>query len=203
MECKDHLSKFYFKLIEHRKQNIPSGYVESHHIVPKSLGGTDERSNLVKLTAREHFICHLLLVRMLSGEDRKKMLFAAHNMMFWKSGDNQRSHKISSKIYQLLKEQISIARKGRLSDDLRARYTPERMKNTWAHIWRRYKIVFPSGETHVVTNLSKWCKDEGHSLTTLRKALANGGTVLSSSKLNKRGRGCRPSKLDGVMITYE
>jgi hypothetical protein len=31
------------------------------------MGGTDEESNLVRLTAREHFVCHLLLVKMTNG----------------------------------------------------------------------------------------------------------------------------------------
>lgn len=49
--------------------------------MPKSLGGTDEDENIVKLTAREHFICHWLLVKMYKkgSIERKKMLCA-----FWK-----------------------------------------------------------------------------------------------------------------------
>lgn len=38
-------------------------YTETHHIVPKSENGTDEDSNLVELTAREHFLAHWLLYR--------------------------------------------------------------------------------------------------------------------------------------------
>lgn len=38
-------------------------YVEKHHIVPRSEGGTDDRSNLVELYPREHFIAHWLLYR--------------------------------------------------------------------------------------------------------------------------------------------
>lgn len=39
------------------------GYSEKHHIIPRSLGGSDDKSNLVVLTAREHFIAHWLLYR--------------------------------------------------------------------------------------------------------------------------------------------
>lgn len=39
-------------------------YTEIHHIVPRSLGGSDEESNLVMLSAREHYIAHLLLWKM-------------------------------------------------------------------------------------------------------------------------------------------
>lgn len=54
------------------------GYYELHHIKPRSFGGTDDKENLVKLTAREHFICHWLLVKMYDKgtEERKKMLHA-------------------------------------------------------------------------------------------------------------------------------
>lgn len=55
--------RIYDELIEYRKQNIPSCYTENHHIKMKSLGGTDDKDNLVRLTAREHFIVHLLLAK--------------------------------------------------------------------------------------------------------------------------------------------
>ena len=41
------------------------GYVESHHIIPRSfgLGGETDKTNIVFLTAREHLICHILLLK--------------------------------------------------------------------------------------------------------------------------------------------
>jgi len=36
-------------------------YYESHHIVPRSEGGSNKYSNLVLLTAKEHYVVHLLL----------------------------------------------------------------------------------------------------------------------------------------------
>ena len=57
--------RIYESIIEKRKIDIPTGYVEEHHCyIPSCLGGTDDKSNLVKLTAKEHFICHLLLTKM-------------------------------------------------------------------------------------------------------------------------------------------
>jgi|LakMenEpi03Aug12_release.lakeMendotaPanAssembly.Ray.scaffolds.fasta_scaffold253110_3 hypothetical protein len=54
--------QIYNRLIEYRRQNILTcGYIERHHIVPKSLGGTDDESNIVALSGREHYIAHLLL----------------------------------------------------------------------------------------------------------------------------------------------
>ena len=36
---------------------------EWHHICPTSMGGRDHPENVVLLTPREHFICHLLLFK--------------------------------------------------------------------------------------------------------------------------------------------
>lgn len=42
--------------------NIPKeDYKERHHIIPRCIGGTDEKDNLIDLYAREHFIAHKLL----------------------------------------------------------------------------------------------------------------------------------------------
>lgn len=56
-------------------------YTEKHHIVPKCLGGGNEKSNLTVLTAREHFICHLILARKLYPKN-PKLWNALHCMMY-------------------------------------------------------------------------------------------------------------------------
>lgn len=65
--------RWYYNIINNRLTNPPTGYFEKHHIIPKCLGGTNDFSNLVCLTAREHFICHLLLVKITTGNNNKKM----------------------------------------------------------------------------------------------------------------------------------
>lgn len=56
--------RIYEELIEYRKNNpLFVGYSEKHHIIPRSLGGTNDARNLVLLTGREHYIAHLLLAR--------------------------------------------------------------------------------------------------------------------------------------------
>ena len=54
-----------------------------HHILPKSLGGTDDPKNLVRLSYRQHFVAHRLLMKITSGSNRSKMAFAL--MRFGKS----------------------------------------------------------------------------------------------------------------------
>ena len=57
--------RVYDALIEKRKLNpVINDYFETHHIIPRCMGGTDEIDNLVTLTAREHYIAHHLLFKM-------------------------------------------------------------------------------------------------------------------------------------------
>ena len=56
--------KIYNQIIDRAKIRVLEGYKEIHHIIPRCVGGTNDKDNLVTLTAREHFICHWLLVRM-------------------------------------------------------------------------------------------------------------------------------------------
>ena len=69
-------SHTYYSIVERAKSREKNGYTETHHILPRSMGGTDDQSNLVELTAREHYICHLLLPKMTDGENRYKMIYA-------------------------------------------------------------------------------------------------------------------------------
>jgi hypothetical protein len=56
----------------------PEGYMERHHVVPRSMGGSDAPDNLVWLTAREHFVAHVLLAKMHGGSQwYAVMMFAA------------------------------------------------------------------------------------------------------------------------------
>ena len=71
-------TNWYNSLINKAQNRIVLGYAEKHHIIPSALGGTNEKDNIVKLTPREHFICHLLLTKMTIGNARYKMNFALH-----------------------------------------------------------------------------------------------------------------------------
>jgi hypothetical protein len=102
-------SKIYYKIIENRKDHPYDGYVECHHIVPKSLGGTNDNSNLVNLSAREHFICHLLLTKMYSEgtSNYYKMIKAFMMMLVCQSKGQQRV--LNSKRYEFLRVKFSEA----------------------------------------------------------------------------------------------
>ena len=99
----------YDSLVERGKNRILDGYGENHHIVPKSLGGNDDKSNLVKLTAREHFICHYLLTKIYPPKTKKYYsMIKAFMLMCWYKSDNQKRY-VNSHLYYKLKEQFSEA----------------------------------------------------------------------------------------------
>ncbi len=64
---------WYNTLINKAKNRQLDGYSEKHHIIPKSMGGSNDKTNLVKLTAREHYISQLLLTNFTKGHCRNKM----------------------------------------------------------------------------------------------------------------------------------
>jgi hypothetical protein len=55
--------KIYDSLISKAQNRILETYTETHHIVPKCIGGTDNINNLVELTPEEHYLAHQLLVK--------------------------------------------------------------------------------------------------------------------------------------------
>lgn len=100
--------KVYFSLIEKRKTTPVLGYSESHHITPRSLGGSDAPDNIVELTAREHFFAHILLTKIHKRGPAKYKMVRAFIMMLCVAGQNQQRY-ISSKRYDQLRKQFSIA----------------------------------------------------------------------------------------------
>ena len=96
-----------------QNRNLPKEvYTEKHHIVPRSLGGGNERENIAKLTAREHFVCHWLLTKMTTGQAQKKMAYACKRMMH-SAGEKQYRYKISGRIYEQLKNNLNLLLKER------------------------------------------------------------------------------------------
>jgi len=80
--------RIYNEIIENAKlrglnKKSIDGYFEKHHIIPKCLGGSNENSNLVLLTGREHYLCHKLLIKIY--KDNQKLIFAYHRMLYSKN----------------------------------------------------------------------------------------------------------------------
>ena len=80
-------------------RQLVDGYKERHHIIPKSLGGSNDPSNLVDLTAREHFVAHFLLAKIHGGNQ-------------WLSINRMRGNDdfyINSRLYEVARREVAKA----------------------------------------------------------------------------------------------
>lgn len=117
----------YMLIIEHAKsQNRIKGdgnYYERHHILPKSIFPlwSKRKSNIVLLTAREHFFCHQLLIKIYPCD---KMFYALHSFISRPNAD----YKITSREYEKLKKEFSERIKGH-TPNLGRHWTEEQRKH--------------------------------------------------------------------------
>lgn len=119
-------TKWYCNIVIHALERASTrkqaksllGYVEGHHILPRcfKLGGENDITNIVYLTAREHIICHFLLIKMFKDKRMYQMMNAI--IMFSRTSTFQTRH-LTSRQYQKLREYASI------------RATSEYMKRRW------------------------------------------------------------------------
>ncbi len=78
--------RWYDQIIDRARGRKLEIYFETHHIIPRAWGGTDDPDNLVDLTYREHFLVHWLLTRVSAGRDKMVMCYALHCMSFSLAG---------------------------------------------------------------------------------------------------------------------
>ena len=98
-------TRWYYAIVTNAQARISDGYTENHHIVPKSLGGSDLQENLVKLTAREHFVCHWLLTKMVENKKHKYQMWNAFSCMLYRENVSQERYKVTSKIFENIKKE--------------------------------------------------------------------------------------------------
>lgn len=140
---------WYNLLIENVKgRTLPSDiYVENHHILPKSLGGSNDANNIIKLTAKEHYICHLLLTKMVTGQHKRSMSYALWGMTNQKNKNQNRYSKINSRLYeyakQLANRNLSEERKGKTLEE---RYGAEKAQKMRHNMKGRRVRSSPSEE---------------------------------------------------------
>lgn len=91
-------TKFYYHIIANMKSDIG----EVHHIIPKSLGGSNDDHNLVRVSPKAHFILHKLLIRMVKQNSHKAAMNYALFMMM-----NRNISNYTSKTYESAKNEVS------------------------------------------------------------------------------------------------
>ncbi len=205
--------RIYLQLVEKAKSRQNLEEIERHHVMPRSLGGSNKKTNIVALSPREHFICHLLLTKMTTGEARKKMVFAARYMLVTRSGEQ-----VSSRKYEHLKAEYRIA----ASEALRGRSFSPESKAKMSIAQQKSTNYFVSGnskgsktEKHC-TNISngKRGKSTNWSTPENRQAVSNAlkgrkKTAEHQAKITQALKGKpsplrgRPSILKGISLSEE
>jgi len=177
--------KIYHALVEKAKvrgldKTQHAGYFEIHHILPVSLGGGNEKENLVMFTGREHFIAHMLLWKAYPEDvslQRAAWMMSARNVC-----------KVNSKLYsaiqQVKRKEASEQMKGRYFKDLTGnRYDRLVVVNQGEHYYT------PGGLQYTRWNCICDCGNE----TLVHASSLTSGTTRScgcyAKELSKKAKG--------------
>lgn len=136
--------RIYDILVTRGKNRVLAEYAESHHILPRCLGGTDDPDNLVNLTPEEHYLCHQLLVKI--HPNNAKLLNAA--MFMTANGMGRRSNKV----YGWLKR--------RYSEYMRGPNNPQKVNPRCGDRHHYYGKTRPSSEEWLTQNGRKILSDK-------------------------------------------
>jgi hypothetical protein len=146
--------KIYNQLIDKAKlrKSKRDVYYERHHIIPKCMGGGNDKTNLVKLTAKEHFVAHKLLVEIYP--DNGKLIHA-----YWRMANNKNEDKreyiVSSREYERLKtihaKQVSINLKGTIK-----KWKNNQVRSKKIGDFHRNKIISNDTKNLISTGLKEY-----------------------------------------------
>lgn len=122
--------KIYNQIVNRAKNRKLEGYKEKHHIIPKCLNGLDDKENLVELTAREHFLVHMLLCNIYPKENKLK--HALFLMAIGKQKVKEKTYIIGSRVYERLKKEYSEFLTGKKQTQETRNKKSKTMKKVWA-----------------------------------------------------------------------
>lgn len=147
-----------------------TGYFEKHHILPKSIGGNNEKENLVKFTAKEHFIAHLLLTRIYpkGSTEHNKMIFA-----LWRMSNGKYKFKLCSRIYESLRKEFANA-----TSKMNSKKQKGNKNSQYGKTWY----------TDYITGDSKLFKDPPSSNWIVGRNLFNGSSCILNRSIKGEDR---------------
>lgn len=142
--------KLYDTIVERAKNRELQGYKERHHVVPKCMNGSDDPSNIVELTAKEHFLCHKLLVNIYP--DNRKLKFALWAMYSLHNNQQKREYKYGSKEYEQAKILMQEAHKNR-------KRSPESIEKQRRTMLGKPQLVSEQGRKNIARRNREKAKD--------------------------------------------
>lgn len=183
--------KHYERLIERARYRSLNEYKERHHIIPKCMGGSNEKENLVYLTASEHFIAHQLLVKI--HPENHALAHAAKILMGSKNYNNKQFEWVrkraveSSKIFHTGRkrsketcDRISKAMIGKTKGRKSSKETCEKISSSL----KGRKL----SEQHKINLSNRYISDEWKN--NLSKSIK--GRKLSNDQIDKIKKGITP-----------
>lgn len=129
--------KHYDNLVNRARNRSVLQYKEKHHIVPRCMGGTNKKDNLVDLTPEEHFLAHQLLVKIYPTN--QKLIYAAAIMTRGHEGKRN-----NNKFYGWLRKRFAETHSNAMKGSKRPK--------TQEHIENHRKSLLTNG------NLKGWTK---------------------------------------------
>jgi hypothetical protein len=147
-------TNWYNNIISSAKQRVNSGYTERHHIIPRSLGGSDLSSNLVNLTAREHFVCHWLLTKMVADKKHQYQMWNAIGSMIDRTNPYQKRYVGHSRKFELIRAQLSKQKSAKFSGENNPMYGKTHTPDAIEKIRKRHLGRVVSEETKLKCKLA-------------------------------------------------
>src|ERR1035437_1556942 len=154
---------WYDQIMDRAKDRAIDGYSERHHIVPRTFGGSNDKSNIVRLTYREHYLAHWLLPKFVVGDDAiRKMRYALYSM-----SRNARGHRtiISSWQYSVSKKAKVDAATGRARPDVAANMRGNKHGLGYRHTDEAKRVISAASRNISVetrAKIGKTIKDRGY-----------------------------------------
>jgi hypothetical protein len=127
--------RIYAEFIASRKTLEPglvaSGqYKERHHIVPRSMGGSNAKDNLIWLTAGDHFFAHEVLARVYGGK-----MWIALGLMAHGNSKSAKNITVNHRTYAAIRRRSVIEVTKLISGDNHW-LKDESRKSKWVHVFR-------------------------------------------------------------------
>lgn len=186
-------NKIYNNIIDRAKNRLIFGYLEKHHIIPKCIGGGDDIDNIVALTPEEHFLCHILLIKIYP--EVNDLVFAIHRMC---SSSSKNKGRKKRKLYGWLRRKHALAASKRSKGKNNSQYgtiwinngivSKKQLKRDKIEIgWKKGRLIkfTPDAKKRIGDTQRKLRKGSKHTDETkekIRKAALN---RYKNNKINK------------------
>ena len=184
--------RLYNSIVTNARLQERDCYTETHHIVPRSLGGADTEDNLVILTAREHFIAHWLLSKFTVGPNKGKMIKALSLMRSEGKYQKRYTTKITARVYENLREEHARI----ISEQNTGRVQPQHEKeNQITAMTGRKRPAFSKERRE---NLSKAHSGEGNGMYGKTQSASAKKIMSEKAKGRKQSAETIAKKADAV-----